>query len=544
MADEQQKPIRTFSLNWMERIKRVVGWAEGAMRTVSARKRTPQPWITGGSTTNSSTSDGASCGCCDPTNCAHYLQPLSNDDDCPEGPFGWEVNFGNSITLGQLCQNLTKDSEGNFELEYVGYGVWRSESFTCNGEAVAGGCNASGSGTCTEIRPSPGSCTGDSEWIGVAGSPNYWQLVSADCSAGCTPTGPGGIPSVGQEGTGSCAPNLNDIEAACIWYPDGAGGWTLADDSLCPCGCGDPPEFESSETYQGGYNTACAESGTGSVESGTQYSWIQLTTDNTRDADGRSNTKLELIVGGVAAFTFRPRIGFDWCCSCENKLELQCCGPFAFKFIPESVCVKPMAPSDFDDKYVDAPDGWACCAPYFTDAGEEIPKLPKYVMIEVAASESGCPDGTCCEQASGMFVLEWDAFAGGWVYRFPPACDGTTTPFPQIEACNNTVCAVPVGVFGPHLWLDYYKLYCSDYGDEPVFFLELHIINSEPIETPECTPPTCNVNFCFNSYGLMANQSWVVRDPSKQCFREPVAIGTNSSGVLCDIGSATAVALI
>jgi len=441
------------------------------------------------SDSDTTSSDGASCGCCDPTNCAHYLQPLSNDDDCPEGPFGWEVNFGNSITLGQLCQNLTKDSEGNFELEYVGYGVWRSESFTCNGTAQIGGCNSE----------SAGCCGGQTDTYDFEGG-SYVLQGETNCTGTCT-SYPPDLPSDYGPVEQPCRPTTGDTSEYTFVSLDGAT-WELTA-SACATTPPDPPRaplFEG-DTYT---SSCCNDALTIADEGdGTQYAWIQLTTDNSRDADGRSNAKLELIVGGVAAFTFRPRIGFDWCCQCENKMELQCCGPFAFQFIPESVCVKPMGPGDFEDKYVDAPGGWACCTPVVIN---EQPKLPKYMTINITGTNGYCDNG-CCSSISGTYLLEWWSLISGWRYDF--FSDGQC--FYDL-ICEDTEPCAPTNVLGPNTAPTAIAVTCGGVHDGKVLFeLKLYFVNFIAGTTEECNgggEAACGVPGCFTSQGYTAAVSY------------------------------------
>lgn len=505
--------------------------AETVRRTLGALPRVPQVKrrVFDGADDQSDTSAGASCGCCDPTNCADYLQATQNDDDCPESPFGWEVNFGSALDLTLLCSGLPADGDGNFELLYVDYGVWRSETFTCQDEATTGGCNTTTSGCC-------GEAVDEYDWDGDS----YALTGPTNCTGNCASTSPGWTEDRGPVNQ-PCRPTSGDLSEY-VWISNDGATWEVTANA-CASEPPEPPRAPlfSGDTYP---NSCCNTASTGPGGATDQYAYIQLTIDNTRDSDGRSNTRLELIVGGVAAFTYRPRVGFDWCCSCENKLELQCCGPWAFRYLPESICVKPADPTQLDGRYVDAPEGWSCCAPYFTEGDEEIPKLPRYVMIDIAASEDACPSGTCCSQASGQFVLEWYEAGGYWEYTFPPACDGTTAAFPMVPACNDVVCSPTIGSFGPDLWLWQWRLTCDTAGSDAVFVLTLYVANIEPVDTPECDPPTCNEDGCFQSEVIPVNVVSGLRDPEEQCFATVKTLSTSSGTQLCEITAATAVALL
>lgn len=455
------------------------------------------------SDSDTTSSDGASCGCCDPTNCAHYLQPLANDDDCPEGPFGWEVNFGNSITLGQLCQNLTKDSEGNFELSYVGYGVWRSESFTCNGTAQIGGCNSE----------SAGCCGGQTDTYDFE-SGSYVLQGETNCTGTCV----SGAPAVESDYgpiEQPCRPTTGDTSEYAFVSLDGST-WSLTA-SACATTPPDPPRaplFEGDVYTNNCCNDALSVADAGE---GTQYAWIQLTTDNTRDADGRSNTKLELIVGGVAAFTFRPRIGFDWCCSCENKMELQCCGPFAFQFIPESVCVKPMGPGDFEDKYVDAPGGWSCCE---TITVNDEPKLPKYITVTISAANDYCVNG-CCEEMNGTYLLEFGVIAiNGWYHKILDGC------FLETECNTDADAGCDRLSLGPRTALESMRVECIEQGGFRFFMLTIYLWNYSRYEIPECEdaelPENCGTLQCWNSELKSISVYSQPISSNDNCFEHPI----------------------
>lgn len=367
-------------------------------------------------------STGGSCGCCDPTNCAGYTQPLANSD-CEEGPFGWEVNFGNDITLNQLCTGLPLDGNGAFELSYVDYGVWRSETFTCPGSSTVGGCNDEAATDC---------CTGSvtytlTDGVWVSGG-------SGDCSEGCSEssaapqclTQNGGMPyNEGDTQTRPCV----DTTATAIFIRSG-GQWVRTG-GACDEGTTGPATNPDISCDGELYEVPCCGDAT-PVGDGDQYSYIQLTVNNARNSDNRSQTKLELIVGGVAAFTYVLPIGRDFCCTCEQKFELKCCGPWAFRFLPESICLRPMSPLDFDELYVDAPEGIDCCVVRVEDN-----KMPRFFEFEIEMSDGTHP--CCAGNASGQFILEWDGnLAGLWVSAPLVVCPLNSTPGPFAGDCVAT----------------------------------------------------------------------------------------------------------
>ncbi len=412
-----RKPIRSLSQQTLRDLGQLLRDSRNPDRSTMPRRRWP---AAGGLNrrTGTSVSTGASCACCDPSNCADYTQPTP-DSECTESPFGWEVNFGNSITLGLHCFGMDFDELGAIEVEYVSYGVWRSATFNCDGSALIGGCNAADGAEC---------CTGSAvmHWDE---SDAAWTETSNDCSEGCTSQIPSDNPGVDGDVTVPCTDNTNyDIFISL----DGTT-WTMTGGNCAshpvpdagaypPVGAGDVRHFP-----------CCADPS--SLPTGSQYAWFELSIDNTRDADNRSGTTLELIIGGVAAFTYVLPIGKDWCCTCENKMELKCCGPWTFRFIPESVCVRPMTPQDVGLAYVEAPESWACCVTRASHLGFTA-AMPRFYEFEIAMDD---PTHACCAgNASGLFALEWNSDSGQWESGSMVTCELGTTPTPFAGDCVAT----------------------------------------------------------------------------------------------------------
>lgn len=387
MADTD--PVN-FSMGAARQIRDVVRTVQRMPGNERGRgRRWPIPEDGGGTSTDFNTGSGY-CGCCNPSNCADYPIPLSGCAACDSGPREWSINFGNMGT--GLCTNFS----GTMHLEYVSYCIYQSATFQCPGAAAVNGCGAAAS------------CCNGQMTIYTYTSLDGWTADSSACPAGCTAGSAPACnldPDTGLEyadGSTLLRPCLGDTYDLYGWV---GSAWVLGAGET---GCSTPPTeviysgCPAGETYAA---PCCSD-----ALEGDQYSYLELSLSSSRDGDNRSLTTLSLMIGGIAAITWHLPIGKDWCCTCENKMELKCCGPYGFSNVPETLCVAPL---DFDstDLYVDPGAGLGdCCV--LNDDG----KVPRYFTFSAGLADDAFLLPCCSETASGDFIVEFDQAAGYWTF--------------------------------------------------------------------------------------------------------------------------------
>lgn len=447
-------------------------------------RRWPIPEDTSGSV-NSNTGTG-SCSCCNPSNCIDYPVPLTDCAACDSGAREWTFNLGDMATA--LCSNLDLTPT----LTHVSYCVYRSSTFQCAAAAAISGC--SNSATCD--------CTGDVTWTNQSGT--AWVATSNTCVGdGCdAPVEPNCTGVDGQEITTPCYATNYDI------YDSGVtqGGATIWEKTGGNCTESSPPSRFAECTSEAVRVPCCVAAG--DIAEGEVYSYFELSIDDTV-TDGRAGTTLTLWVGDGAAVTWVMPLGKTWCCTCENKLELSCCGPWSFSNIPETICVSP---EDFsDDRYVPAGEAWGgtCCV--LTDAGE----LPRYMQVDISMGDDAYPDPCCSGTASGSFVLEYNATLGAYVYDFrdinDDACFGDCDDTP--ESVRTTVS---------------YRMTCG--GSTLTLILQVLVCaNDSPCDTPP------GIGICSGETAM----SWTFTSPTVECDAAAGFTLTKSGGLDRCSGAAT-----
>lgn len=389
-------------------------------RVLGALPRAPQikRRVLDGSGSDDGGSGSGSCACCDPSNCDDYPISIDGCTACNASPREWQVVFGSMDSAD--CPNFSSPQT----ITHYAYCVYRSTSFLCHGAAALGGC----SGISTDCCTGEGTFTFDGD---------QWQLTSDDCSAGCSASN---TPVCVFKSTGVMYDAGDTVTRPCVggyfttFGLDMSGDWVRGSPDNCPDASAPAltlgNECNGIEIY---LVPCCPEQ---EVLDEVAYSFFELSVSEERDDENRNGTTLTLYIGDIAAIVWEMPIGKDWCCLCENKLELRCCGPYGFSGVPESVCISPKTVAtgtirigvSNDNDTIGSISWGGCCNPFGVDSDE----IPRSFLITTSMLPQCYDGGTfydhldtfCCVKASGVFVLTWDPTYAAWVYLFgPDACD-------------------------------------------------------------------------------------------------------------------------
>lgn len=335
MANEQSEPIRTLSLGFIERLKRMLAWAESVMPVSSRRKRTPQPWNNPANTEGGT--GGGGC-CCNELDC---LRVSGVPDEVEINPEYYEFT---PSTLVCGCDPAA-DAQAKVRLYQVDPDddtVWESphgeedeDVPQCLGTANE---TVSCIVTATWKWTTDGTCTGLCNWVSNETSPGVfeWTTAGNNCVVEC------------GEGLGSCDSNPpaspptadgQETTTACIQDPH----WVLdsVDDDECEC-TPEQPDYDGTEPDETAETTCEGTKVVDSSETLLSGFW-RLTINETIDYFGCDQTRLEFIIGENVALSYkltRNCNGKPFCRKCVNSFSVQTCFPRCTAG-PSTICLTP-----------------------------------------------------------------------------------------------------------------------------------------------------------------------------------------------------------
>jgi len=368
---------------------------------------------------------GTDCGCCNPTNCL----TLPDGFDSPFAPVSYKFTVP-----GALDCNCEDPPGGEITVRKVSEGIYESDSVQCYGptsETVA--CTTTANWEWQEQEACPGD--GTTTWIcSDSGLGDYAWVKTAGCIDPCEDQ------ELTQEELdllgGPCATiedaGLPLIETDCV-PPGGLGNrWVLisVDDESCVC-MPIEPDYDGTELGQLA-QTDCTGTKSASGEDELQDSFWRLTVGEL-GAYCQNTTKLDFVVGETVVLTYalsRPCKPF--CPLCENKFELNQCGPFTCESIPVVVCVAPSSgyiPNDY----------WSVLC--LCDPVVALPEVYLVTLPDPTENTNDCfayntgADFYCfvCDQIAGKYAVYFDQdytdandSAGTWISDIIPFTNVTS----------------------------------------------------------------------------------------------------------------------